>query len=391
MERSELGWAPEDDPAVSGDELEAALGRVVGAGKVRRARRRAAFSGLAVLALVLAGAGIVQLADNDKPSKLNVAGDPKDEVTMPSLPETGDEVTSTTQMTVANPIPVPSEVFVARSGENSGSEIVVLDTTTKAVKRVVYQEPYVLISDISVTPDHQWIYFQTESCGYGLLERVRVEGGPEGKASEKLSEAPSFNPEVSPDGKQVAYIAAGECGEDTDRPEYQLRVQDVATKAEHVVARSTEFISSPTWSPNGKSIAVAATRGDTEGHLVVFDAAGRDQGLSKGTPIPPARKGWGVRNPHYLKDGTLFVIEFPLLDTDGVATMSVVNPMTGKKVRSVATGAEDREYSGTEADPSGEHLLYLSKPKERFGSELRLASHGNRTVVLAEDVEAASW
>jgi hypothetical protein len=398
----ELGWAPEDDPGIGRDEIEAALGQVVGAGRSRRARRRLVGSGLLAMALVVGGAGVIRLTSGSgEESNLHVTGDPGKDTSTTPVPD-GDATPGQSKIAVPGATPttakpgtaVPATVLLARPYDTptmaGGSEIVVYDIKAKKAVRTVYRGMSGITS-MSVSGEGGWIYFGSESCGSDPLHRVKLAGPPD-QEPQIVDPDPAGDPEVSPDGRQVAYIAVRqECGDEGARI-VELRVRDVAGGPARVVAKNTaRGLASPSWSPDGKSIAVTAS--DEAGpYTVVLDASGTNADPASGRRVPAPRPGYTFITPQFLADGTLFGQELPVKGTGRGGLMSVVDATTGQRIRSVATGDATRSYGGTQADRSGNHLLYLSFPDTGGpGGDLRLSSNGDRTVVLATSVLAAAW
>jgi hypothetical protein len=397
----ELGWAPEDDPGIGRDEIEAALGQVVGAGRTRRARRRVVGTGLLAMALVVGGAGVVRLTSGSgQESNLHVTGDPGKERSTTPVPDgeatpgpSKDTPRAATPTTAKPGTAVPATVLLARPYDTptmaGGSEIVVYDLKAKKALRTVYRG-IESIESMSVSHEGGWVYFGSESCGHNPLFRVKL-AGPLDQAAQLVDPDPSGDPEVSPDGRQVAYVAVHrECADEAVQT-LELRVRDVAGGPARVVAKTTrQGLSSPSWSADGKSIAVT-TADDGGSYTIVLDAAGANADPATARRIPAPRPGYQFTTPQFLPDGTLFGQEVPVKGP-GAAVLSVVDATTGRRIRSVATGDPKRFYRGTQADPSGNHLLYLSVGTTGTpGGDLRLSSNGGRTVVLATNVLAAAW
>jgi eukaryotic-like serine/threonine-protein kinase len=105
---------------------------------------------------------------------------------------------------------------------------------------------------LAVSPDSERIYFiQGHDSGFGTLWRIPVKGGVPVEVASHAESAPSF----SPKGNEFVFLRDdGQTGED----------QIVAAGAdghERLIARSRFplFLGSPVWSPQGSTIAYAAT------------------------------------------------------------------------------------------------------------------------------------
>lgn len=387
-----------DDVGISPDELEAELGAVVTRGRRLRARRRAAMAGSLAMATVVALVGTaLALRGPDEQSDVRAVDQPGQATSTSSTtsaPSTSVPATTVVTTTTTVPLtpPPPFAVIVREVREDAVSEVVLVDGKTGEDIRTIYTTGGG-IRAVSLSPDRAFVYFVEQFCGSEPVKRVRVDGPPT-QTPEVVTDAPSADPEVSPDGRSLAYIGYGECADDSEQRGPSLRVRNLATRMEQGVARPQGdwVLGSPTWSPDGRSLAVSMSRGDAEAFVAILDPSKQNDPLAVRRVSSP-RAGFGYSSPAWLPDGTLFVIEVPLGANVGKAgaRMVRVDGGTGAVLATVATGDAKRRYTGADADVTGRHLLYLSAPDAESPAELRVSSNGGRTTVLATGVTAADW
>jgi len=396
----QMGWRPDDDPRLSHDELDAELSHVVSRGRRHRARRRAAIgSTLAVASIVTVVAAAVSLQSPDD-ARIDMAHTPTT-TTVEDTTTSSSWVPPITGVTTSVPpgMPPPSRVVVVRpsgTAEAWQEEIAVLDAKTKKLQRTIYRTEGD-IHGVTLSSNEQYVYFVEENCGNGPVQRVRVDG-PADQKPEVITRLPSGDPAVTRDGRNVAYIGMQGC----DPPEvatieWSVRVHDFADNSDRRIAGEAKgyLLSEPSWSPDGATVAVSVQRTDgptlLEAFVVLLDAT-KDQDILT-APRLKSRTGFGYTSPTFLLDGSLFVIEKPLGNQSGTAAsrMVVVDRHSGDVVRLVATGDPKKAYHRTDADRTGQHLLYISSNDHNDPGELRVSSNGGRTTVLVEGVTEGNW
>ncbi len=113
-------------------------------------------------------------------------------------------------------------------------------------------------------------------------------------ASDVFNLESASSPEISPDGKLVAYVRVS-ADVMTDRFRRSIWLVDEAGKSNRPVAQGKGSYSSPTWSPDGRSIAYVATE-DGVSEVRVFD-------LATQRPATLARPSSGPDNLTWSPDG----------------------------------------------------------------------------------------
>ncbi len=130
-------------------------------------------------------------------------------------------------------------LFVAALGMNAHSPA---EPPGEAMRRIEFETDQVTAPEIAVAPDGSHIVFSM----LGHLFRLPAEGG----AAVQLTHGPSYNtdPSFSPDGRLLAFVS------DRDGSDGNLFLLDLAAGALTQLTR--EFrAASPTWSPDGRTIA----------------------------------------------------------------------------------------------------------------------------------------
>ena len=107
------------------------------------------------------------------------------------------------------------------------------------------------------SPDGQWIYFQSDRTGHMQIWRMR----PDGSAQEQLlvSDTSDWFPQISPDGKMIAFLAykPGTEGHPANE-EVEIRVLSIADRSVRSLAKllgGRGTMNVPSWSPDSKMLA----------------------------------------------------------------------------------------------------------------------------------------
>jgi len=109
-------------------------------------------------------------------------------------------------------------------------------------------------SQPSISPDSRWVVFTSERDGEPTLWRVPVEGGQ----PEQLTRYASSRPQISPDGKRIAYV-----GSSNSMPVHLAVVSFDGGEPEKVFALTqlprTNLAKRLEWTPDGKAILYKAS------------------------------------------------------------------------------------------------------------------------------------
>lgn len=390
----DLRWRRDDVPRLSADELDAELGHVVARGRRQKARRRTALAGsLAAASVLVVAVAAVAVRGPDERDDIRAADAPVITTTTSAPANVTPELPSTT----VPEVPRPSRAVVVRERRTPDieMEMALIDGRTGKDIRTLYRSSFGLHYPM-LSPDGKYVYFVEESCGGSPVVRLPLDG-PAGQQPETVTEGTAHQLAISPDGRLLAYVAAAGCDHSQGDTTLSVRVRNLVTGAEHVLAErqvDASYLGELSWSADGTRLAVAVQHFEAgayrDGHIVLLDAVGL-QDIEKAPRVASPRRGFAFASPTFLPDGNLFVIERPLARPGKDAAMMLVVDLTGRTVRTVATGDPTRFYVTTDADASGKHLLYISRPPENEPGELRVSSNGARTVVLVSGVWEADW
>jgi TolB protein len=107
------------------------------------------------------------------------------------------------------------------------------------------------------SPDGKYIYFDSDRTGSRQIWRMPAEGGEQEQVTK--DDFANWNPHVSPDGAQVAFLTADK-GTAGKSPDYDLKIRSMTltTLALKIIANLTggnETLASDPWSPDSKSLA----------------------------------------------------------------------------------------------------------------------------------------
>ena len=265
----------------------------------------------------------------------------------------------------------PATIVTARE---KGRALAVVDTRTGVVQRTLHRLPSgQTVQDVSVSPDGTTVWFQVHT-GTQCKEVVYTApfaGGPVRRTTAGRS------PEVSPDGRFVAYLApASEHGGPAHPSAYlcdgALVVRDLRTGAERAwiaTADPTGHLGQPAWSRDGSRIALSydGTNTDDDGaadwttQIRVLDVA-RTGTLEQASQVVAESRGPSVGpggpprpdDPVWLHDERLAFVR-----TENAEE----NPTFGSRVVVLEEGTE-RDLLGRvpgrvdlHADSTGRHLL----------------------------------
>jgi len=145
------------------------------------------------------------------------------------------------------------------------------------------------IEGLVVSPDGEWLYYDSDRAGNPDIYRRRLSGGP----TEQLTTDPSadFSPAVSPDGREVAFHSLRTGNRD-------VFVMPAAGGEAVQVTRSPEQDYNPTWSPDGRQLAFDQQRNPDQGLWITRRAASGEW-----TSPDPFPHGGRAARPRWSPDG----------------------------------------------------------------------------------------
>src|SRR5258705_2675803 len=199
---------------------------------------------------------------------------------------------------------------------------------------------------------------------------VAVAGGdPRQLTSGELSQTGAA---WSPDGKSIAFAQdSTETIEVNDQSRPELYVLNVADGAMRRLASGFTFNVSPSWSPDGKTIAFICSKGrGTENDVCVIPAAGgATRNLTADWALDPGSPSWSI-------DGKTIYID---AETRGNVHLFAV-PAAGGAVRQVTTG--ERQLRGFTRSADGRFVAYaasdVTHPVELFVAPLSTPAQERR-------------
>ena len=217
-------------------------------------------------------------------------------------------------------------VYVQQDGSDTG--LWVRQTGTAANLELVAPTPGVRIWDATVTPDGNFVDFVRGAPAQLSLWRVPILGGTPRKLLDAIASAPGW----SPDGRQMAFVR-----DDFRRGSSVLLIADGDGSHEQVLAERqspTRFNSltgvgnpnnRPSWSADGRMIAVAGATATAGTALVVVDAK---TGVERSIPVPGV--ALDVNGIAWLDDASLVLNQAP---PDGGYQLWRLSALTGQLSR----------------------------------------------------------
>lgn len=304
----------------------------------------------------------------------------------------GTAKTRSVSQTTARP---PAMVGVTTRGA-----LVVLSSAGGAPVRTLVPNG-VLGDEISVSPDHQLIYFSRRHGCVDDVYSVPVSGG------KPILISTGSLPAVSPDGSALAFARqptlTPHCLSGSDMSgQFSLVIHTLSTGVEHVYpmlpSGQTSSLPAPishlSWSPSGAQLAVSiAAIQDNEGWQIVLLDTGTAQDYMTGpgdsfVPVtgPEARRSYW-REGVFMPDGNLFVSRACCAGTPVRNTSKLMWEVTtaGRLRHLVAIGFPGLQHTSLAVNRSGKWLLYVA------GTDLYVSEHGARPRQLAGGLAAAAW
>ncbi len=285
-------------------------------------------------------------------------------------------------------------------GVTTRGALVVLSSVTGAPVRTLVPDG-VLGDEISVSPDHQLIYFSRRHGCVDDVYSVPVSGG------KPILIATGSLPAISPDGSSLAFARepplTPHCMSGSDMPsQFSLVIHTLSTGVEHIYpmlpsGQSSSLpapISHLSWSPNGSRLALTISASqDNEGwQIVLLDpATAQDYMTGRGVsfvPVtgPDARQSYW-REGVFLPDGNLFVSRACCagMPVRNRSKLMWVVTTAGRFRHLVAIGFPGLQHTSLAVNRSGKWLLYVA------GTDLYVSEHEARPRQLAGGLAAATW
>jgi Tol biopolymer transport system component len=259
---------------------------------VKPPRRRAPFRTIAavVVATLLAVAGAIFLATRTRqasPAALPL-GNPLDQMQVVQL---------TTSGTAERPAISPDGKYAVYVQRDAGrTSLWIRQIATSSNVQIVAPAPGVEALGATITPDGSFVDFiRRQSPDAPQVWRVPFLGGQASRWIDKVWSPISW----SPDGQHVAFIRAA-----SERGTSMVMIANADGSQERVLKtlkRPAVFMSlslgarppaRPTWSPDGRTVAVAAYFGEKTGVMLIDVASGVSRELYMAHSVPPFGVEW---------------------------------------------------------------------------------------------------
>ena len=234
---------------------------------------------LAVAVLLAAGYGVYSLIGKSSPR-------PFENFSVTKVTETGNSV-----MAAISP---DGKYILSLVRERGLGSLLLRNVPTNSVTQVEPPASGVWYSGLGFTPDGNYFHFERSDPGNGSLKflyRAPILGGAPERLASDVQEAT-----FSPDGRRIAFVRY----DNPEQGKYRLVVRPVDNPQETVLTTgpSTEILSDPAWSPNGKAL-VCFFNSPSGGYpgLVAIDVKSGQRNM-----FFKAMDG-NVRQPAWLPDG----------------------------------------------------------------------------------------
>ncbi len=288
----------------------------------------------------------------------------------------------------------------AMAGVTTRGALVVLSSVTGEPVRTLVPNG-VLGDEITVSPDHQLIYFSRRHGCIDDVYSVPVSGG------KPILISTGSLPAISPDGSALAFARqptlTPHCMSGNDMSsQFSLVVHTLSSGVEHVYpmlpSGQTSSLPAPishlSWSPDGARLAVSISAiEDNEGwQIVLLDTAtAQDYMTGAGDTFVPVtgaeahRSYW--REGVYMPDGNLFVSRACCAGEPVRNTSKLLWEVTpaGQFRHLVAIGYPALQHTSLAVNRSGTWLLYVA------GTDLYVSENGARPRELGGGLAAAAW
>lgn len=375
--REEAGQLPAPDPAAV-NAIAAAAGR----------RRLARISAVALACMAVVGVTTFAAVRTEGGSTTEVETRPADPGDTSSSTSTTTSASTTTASGGASEDGRPAfAIGLSRKGR-----VVVLDSSTSRALRVLAEYPVDgerELRGVSLTADRETVYFGYGStsapCGAAVY-RVAVDGG-----SPPQKVADGFSPELSPDGRLLAYAAAARRFATSDEHSpcaNVLVIRELSTGAERVwlsPADDNYFsrgeIGPITWAPDSKRLAFGFQYENSG--VYVVDANRRGGRLDD---LEALRAGDDeLLAPAWRSSGKIVVASICCHpDYEKPRQYLAIDPDTGESAPFAAPG----DFVSIDFDTTGRYLLYIGS---RDKGDLFRQDEGEPPVSMASDFWEAEW
>ena len=235
---------------------------------------------LGVAVLLAAGYGVYALVEKNRTR-------PFENFSVTKVTETGNSV-----MAAISP---DGKYILSLVREKGLGSLLLRNIPTNSVTQVEPPADGVWYSGLGFTPDGNYFHFERSDPGNGALKflyRAPILGGAPERLASDVEEAT-----FSPDGRKMAYVRYN----NPEQGKYRLVVRPVDSPEETVLTTgpSSDFLSDPAWSPDGRAIVCFFTSpsGDVYSGLVAINAKSGERNL-----FFKATDG-NVRQPAWLPDG----------------------------------------------------------------------------------------
>ena len=198
------------------------------------------------------------------------------------------------------------------------------------------------IEVIRLSPDGQWLAFDSDRSGNMDIYKMRVDGS--GIQQLTTNPADDFRPSWSPDGREIAFHS----WRSGSRDSYVVAADG---SGERVIASGPAHEFSGTWSPDGKQIAFESDRTGQIEIYIVSATGGEPRRLTTG----------GASLPRWSPDGKFIAYTVTATNTPGVppdAPLRVI-PVGGGPVRAIPIPASFGELAAIEGWSNDGKKLYF--------------------------------